>query len=442
MQSRLIEIFYLFFQGILTFQVLLFGILYLITKKKDLLYYTLFLFFAAVYFFINAPYTFFGIPEDTVWNSTWYDYFNTPVIIIENLFYLLFLKSFFEDVTTDKVVNRVLNTSLWLIPVMLFLFAILTVMKADKQLIYYVVKMISVIPAFVVAYVVIKRKPPFAILVANGLLCTIAGTCITVLMIILRNKEVHHLFTDGYPLLFIRLGLLGDMIFYLAAILKKWHMQEKQLAVEKWKSKLAVEEMRNKISGELHDDFGSTLSGISMYSHMIKDQLHAGKYQQAVDAAVVIQRSADEMVGNLNELVWALNPKNDTLLKLIEKLQEYATNMSLPKNMKFYVNVPDHLQLINLPVEYRRNIFLFCKEAINNAVKYSNGSVLQFSIIESERQLEFSVIDNGRGFETNVLTRGNGLENMQKRANEMGAVLKLQSAKGEGSLISLQLKTF
>ena len=108
MQSRAIEVFYLLFQGVLVFQVLVFAVLYFITRRKDLLYYSLFLFFAAAYFFINAPYTFFGVPEEVVWNSSWYDYFNTPTIIIENLFYLLFLKVFFADITKDRTVTSVL----------------------------------------------------------------------------------------------------------------------------------------------------------------------------------------------------------------------------------------------------------------------------------------------------------------------------------------------
>jgi len=440
MQSRPIEIFYLFFQGILTFQVLLFGILYVITKKKDLLYYTLFLFFAAAYFFINAPYTFFGIPEEKVWNSTWYDYFNTPVIIVENLFYLLFLKAFFEDVTADKIVHRVLYTSLLLIPGLLLLFLILTVVKTDKQLIYYTVKMISVIPALAVAYVVLKRKPPFGILVANGLLCTIAGTCMTVFMIILRNNEVHHLLTDGYPLLFIRLGILGDMIFYLAAILTKWHTQEKLLAVEKWQSKLAVEQMRNKISSELHDDLGSTLSGLSMYSYMIDDLLRAGKYEEATKSARIIQKSAGEMVQNLNELVWTINPDQDNLQKLTARLEEYATNMGLLKNMKVRINVPDHLEGAILAVETRRNVYLFCKEAINNAVKYSTGTLLELNIKQLQGCLEFSISDNGCGFDEQMIRRGNGLENMQKRAAAIDATVTIQSNPGEGTLVKMQLK--
>ena len=159
MQSRALEVFYLLFQGVLVFQVIIFAILYVITRRKDLLYYSLFLFFAATYFFINAPYTFFGIPEDEVWNSSWYDYANTPVIIIENFFYLLFLNSFFADITRDKIVTRVLRFTLWLVPFIMLLFVLLTILQMDKQFIFYTVKLIAVVPAISVAYVLHKRKP-------------------------------------------------------------------------------------------------------------------------------------------------------------------------------------------------------------------------------------------------------------------------------------------
>ena len=102
MQNQFIEVFYLFFQGILVFQIITFGFIYVMTKRRDTLFYALFLFFAAVYFFVNAPYTFFGISEDVVWNSAWYDFINTPLVILENLCYILFLKSFYQDISADQ----------------------------------------------------------------------------------------------------------------------------------------------------------------------------------------------------------------------------------------------------------------------------------------------------------------------------------------------------
>ncbi|CAN5554256.1 hypothetical protein BH10BAC2_BH10BAC2_40820 [soil metagenome] len=440
MQSRAIETFYLFFQGILIFQVLVFTALYFFTKRKELLYYSLFLFFAAVYFFINAPYTFFGIPEDVVWNSNWYEKVNDAIIIIQNLFYLLFLKAFFTNIANNQKVNRLFHFSLLFILVLIILLSLFAFSKAGDQIIYYTVQLIPVIPSIFVAVSIIKNRFLFSGLVANGLIFNIAGTLLTVLMNVLRNNDIQHLFIEGYPLLFVRIGILADMIFFLAAILKKWNFQEKQLAVEKLQSQLAVEKLRNKISAELHDDFGSTLSGISMYSYLINDLLHAGKYEQITQSVNIIQKSATEMVQNLNDLVWAINPEEDSLQKIIDRLQEYASNMAVLKNMKTKFCIQDKLSKLNIPVEQRRNIYLFGKEAINNAVKYSNASLLELTIKEIDDKLEFAVTDNGKGFNTTTIKRGNGLDNMQKRADEIGALFTIQSKHEEGSSLSLRIK--
>jgi signal transduction histidine kinase len=146
------------------------------------------------------------------------------------------------------------------------------------------------------------------------------------------------------------------------------------------------------------------------------------------------------MVDKLNDIVWLINPNQDSLQKLIQRLEEYATDMATIKNMQVKLNVPLHLAEYSLPVESRRNIYLFCKEAINNAVKYSNGTLLELTIKETGSTLEFSLSDNGKGFDAIMVRRGNGLENMQKRADEIGAKLMLQSKLNEGCLVSMQIK--
>jgi signal transduction histidine kinase len=287
---------------------------------------------------------------------------------------------------------------------------------------------------------VLKRKLPFSSLVAKGLLCTITGTFITVSLIVLRNYQVHHLFTDGYPLLFIRLGILGDMVFYQAAIFKKWHYQEKQLAVEKVKSELAVEQLRNKISSELHDDFGSTLSGISMYSYMTSDLLKCGEYEKATQSLGIIQKSANQMVSSLSDLVWTINPKQDSFEVLLDKLEEYGREICAAKNIAFNMLYNDNVFKNLLSMEVRHQIYLFAKEAINNAVKYSGASAIEMLIKEADGELVFSVNDNGIGFDPVLARSGNGLANMQKRADEIGALLILRSNESLGTHVSMQCK--
>ncbi len=114
--------------------------------------------------------------------------------------------------------------------------------------------------------------------------------------------------------------------------------------------------------------------------------------------------------------------------------------MASIKRMQVKVNLPEHLHEHYLPMESRRNIYLFCKEAINNAAKFCGGTLFELTIKNVDNKLGFSVSDNGKGFDEVMVRRGNGLENMQKRADEIGAKLTLQSKQDEGSLVSMQIK--
>ena len=361
MHHQGIEIFYLFFQGILIFQALTFIVLYFITVRKDLLYYSLFLFFAAAYFFLNAPYTFFEIPEEVVWNSGWYEYINDLLIVIQNLFYLLFLKAFFINLAPGNKVRRLFNLSLLFIPLLLVLFLILSISKFQDEIIYYLVQLIPVIPSIIVAYSITRNKFPFATPVAAGLVCNITGTCLTVFMNFLRNREVHHLFTESYPLFFVRIGILGDMIYFLAAILKKWHLQEKQLAVERLKSQLAEEQLRTKVSAELHDDLGSSLSGISMYSHLANSLLQSGDHKKAKKSLEIIEKSAHDLTTNLSDLVWALKPKQESFERLLERIEQYAMELSAARNISFSLLRNGAFERKELSIDLRHQVYLFVK---------------------------------------------------------------------------------
>src|SRR6185503_9040596 len=120
-----------------------------------------------------------------------------------------------------------------------------------------------------------------------------------------------------------------------------------------------------------------TLSGIAMYSHVAKEQVKNAERINAENSLSIMQKSAGEMVNKLSDIVWLINPEQDTISELFERLEEYARQMAPLKNMQIRMDLPIGLSKIHIPIEARRNIYLFCKEAINNAVKYSNGSLIQ-----------------------------------------------------------------
>jgi len=209
---------------------------------------------------------------------------------------------------------------------------------------------------------------------------------------------------------------------------------------KKKESQQALLSERLRISSELHDEVGATLSGIAMYSHLTKEQMKTGQTAEIEKSLNIMQQSSTEMVDKLSDIVWLINPEQDSLQKLVTRLEEYAADMAAIKNIHVKISVPEKIAEINLPVESRRNIYLFCKEAINNAIKYSNATLLELTVKEVNGKLEFSVSDNGRGFDAVMVRRGNGLENMQKRADEIGAKLTVQSKENEGASVSLQCK--
>jgi signal transduction histidine kinase len=444
MQNKVLETFYLFFQGILIFQVLIFVILYFVTGRKDLIYYSLFLFFAAVYFFINAPLTFFGIPENTVWNSNWYDYTNTPIIFIENFFYLLFLKTFFADITIDKTISRIFLLTSWLIAVLIIIFLLFTIFKINKQIIFYSANLIAVVPCLAVAFVVFKKNLPFASLVGKGLLCTIIGTCLTVYMIALGNNGVHSLFTDDYPLFFVRLGVLGDMIFYLTAILRKWHFQEKQLAIEKLHSQKEMLNERLRISRELHDDIGSTLGSISIYSEVIKNR--SKKNENADEAIAKMGNASRELIDKMSDIVWSTNPNNESFEQLQNRMQAFAAMILTPRNIQYNFNANEAVKNIQLIAEERKNTYLIYKEAIHNVIKYAECSQVEIKIFLNAGEFVMIVKDNGKGFDINNVQQtreslgGNGIKNMQARAESINANFSIHSKENAGTTIMLKLK--
>jgi signal transduction histidine kinase len=98
-----------------------------------------------------------------------------------------------------------------------------------------------------------------------------------------------------------------------------------------------------RISRELHDEVGATLSGIAMYSHLTKEQIKNASISEVEKSLNIMQQSAGEMVDKLNDIVWFINPNQDSLQKLIQRLEEYATDMAMIKNMQVKANVPSHL---------------------------------------------------------------------------------------------------
>jgi len=199
---------------------------------------------------------------------------------------------------------------------------------------------------------------------------------------------------------------------------------------------LAMQKVRNSIASDLHDDIGSSLSSIMLMSEMAgrQPELAASYHSQ-------ISEDAKTIIENMNDIVWAINPDNDSLSQIVVRMQSFAANLLEKKSIALQFESAPEIENLKLGMKERRNFYLIFKEAIHNAVKYSSCNQLKTSISASGNMITCVVSDNGKGFDTSKSYTGNGLRNLDKRAREMNGNLQIISTTGKGTMIILSFKT-
>jgi hypothetical protein len=195
--------------------------------------------------------------------------------------------------------------------------------------------------------------------------------------------------------------------------------------------------LRQKISQDLHDEVGATLSGVTLMSELVMDKIKSG---HAEDTYIYVERIAGEskeMAGKMNDIVWAINPRNDSLDKVISKVQAYAFPVCASRSIRFHAPVAGKIPAINVSMLQRNSIYLICKEAINNAVKHSGASNIWFNIEKQQGQSCIIIKDDGKGFDMETVKKGEGLQNMKTRALEIKGRLHITSGNKSGTSVKL-----
>lgn len=192
----------------------------------------------------------------------------------------------------------------------------------------------------------------------------------------------------------------------------------------KLNQKLKMERFRNKVAADLHDDVGSTLSSISMYSEVIRKKAK-DKIPEAIPMLENMSNGSKEIMEAMSDIVWTINPKNNSLQSLIGRIKRLAAELCEAKNIVFTF-IGDDADL-KLNMEASQNIYLVLKESINNALKYSECTQLKLVIKTEANQFAFELKDNGKGFDMDKSGYGNGLRTMQERMKEVGGEFTISS---------------
>ncbi|AKD54490.1 tetratricopeptide repeat-containing sensor histidine kinase [Spirosoma radiotolerans] len=227
--------------------------------------------------------------------------------------------------------------------------------------------------------------------------------------------------------------LIGGLLtLLLGAAVSAWLLNRARL-----RRLQEAQTLRKQIAHDLHDEVGSTLSSISLLSGMVKGLIAQNRPESVERAIQKINTDARQILEAMDEIIWTINPGNDSLHRIAIRLQEYAQPLMESKGIRFSLVAEPALEGLPISMEVRRNLYLIGKEAINNLVKYSQASQATLRFEHQKEQLKVVIEDNGRGFDPAQPSQRTGQSSMQQRAKAMGGSLEVHSAPEQGTSLVL-----
>jgi ligand-binding sensor domain-containing protein/signal transduction histidine kinase len=200
----------------------------------------------------------------------------------------------------------------------------------------------------------------------------------------------------------------------------------------------ALEKERFRIARDLHDQLGANLTQVALLSEMTEADKHSPA--EIESHAQQISQTARETTRSLDEIVWAVNPSNDTLEGLVNYVCKYAQEYLALAGLRYRAEVPVQLPAVNIPPEVRHNVFLAFKEAVNNVVKHAQASEVRVRLQLQPGNFALNIEDNGRGpggRDAKATPARNGLRNMRKRMEDIHGEFSISPGPGGGTIVCL-----
>ncbi len=189
--------------------------------------------------------------------------------------------------------------------------------------------------------------------------------------------------------------------------------------------------IRRNLASDLHDDIGSSLNTIKVFTHLAKREENKQTYLDQIDM------SLSEATTGLRDLIWVLDDSGDTIDSVIDRIKKFALPVASANGIKFECRT--HVNGTEYPLSKteKRNLLLMIKETINNSIKYANCKHILLDIVQDAKQRQIEISDDGTGFDTTKYSEGNGLKNLMHRAVQIRHTVSVISSPGHGTTVRI-----
>ncbi|MEZ4777186.1 MAG: sensor histidine kinase [Bacteroidia bacterium] len=438
---------YLVSMSILGFQILFALLLWGIIRQVMYLLYALYIIPLALslhlqyadFIYMPLPFFFSQITLDPIAHNMYFVAFG---------FYFLFSDRFLQisrnDATGKKLIRVALTSIAFYIPVNFILF--LTYQKIASFVWFMSFSMILLVLSIWLIKRVFFKKDTSARLLIIGSLFFILGALSNIISS-LSLRILGHALIENFSINFFFFAVPVELLFFSSAIAYKFRQDEIQKTlssealVEKMKENellnAQIQDIRDRIARDLHDDIGATLSSIALYSEVARREGSANNSIKGILEKISAQ--AREMVGRMSDVVWAIQPRNEGMNALVRKLDDAVATLLVPAEIGWKMMLSDDIVSVSLTIDQKKNIILIFREAINNIAKHSHAGFVTISIYLSDGYFNLDIADNGKGFDQKTIRQGNGLLSMKKRAEECSGILKIDSVEKQGTTFSFRM---
>jgi signal transduction histidine kinase len=434
------------FSGIILMMTFFSAANYFLSQKKEFLYNSC---YAACIFLLVFGSTYVD-KRSGLLASTFTGYFAFSLLAIGTVFYIAFTRKFLETTINYPKLNQVFLLAEKIFILLWVCFTFLHFFTSNftlQHLLENIMKFSALALGLAYIAIALVQKDRFMnyLALGNGILILLSSVSLYVLLSGIRENSIF-----SRSIFYYEVGIAGELMFFLIGLtyknriglIEKTKEQEAlKLESEKqgFETKLAVlnaqQKERNRISADMHDDLGSGITAIRLYSELAKTRLG----NEPVPEIEKISSSANELLNNMNAIIWTMNSSNDTLENMIAYIRSYAQEYLDTTGTACKFSIEEDLPNIAVSGQIRRNVFLVIKETLNNILKHAKATEVNISLLKVADGLSLFIHDNGIGIDLNNIRRfGNGLANMKKRMEEMGIDFLIENK--NGTLVTLHYK--